>query len=272
MIDPIRLGPLVLTFERLIFVAAVLAFFGASALLLRKKEAPRYWDMAVLVGGLLVGRAVFVIANWPAFEPRPLSMLMVWQGGLNPVATLVAGATVAAVFFRRRLRVLARPLAAVAAAALVWFVPNAVAGGAGAGEDGPLLPSAQIRSLDGTEVALQAGGKPVVVNLWATWCPPCRRELPMLTEIAAAQSEEVAYYLVSQGEEPAVVLDYLEEHSIEGKHIYLDTNAGLSQVLEAQALPTTLFFAADGRFVDGHVGEISAARVLEGIAAAREHE
>ncbi len=269
MIDPIRLGPFVLTFERLLFVGAIAAFFLVSALLLRKKEIPRYWDLAALVAALLVGRLVYVVANWSAFSPRPLSVFAVWQGGLNPVAALLAGAACAALFFRRRVHLLTRPIVAVAAAAVVWLVPNAVARGFSSTVDGPALPSAVIANLEGAEIALQSNGKPVVLNLWATWCPPCRRELPMLTEIATANSSDVTSYFVSQGEDPEAVENYIQSESIDGRYIYVDQAARLSAILKVQALPTTLFFAADGSFADGHVGEISAARVLQGVARAR---
>jgi thiol-disulfide isomerase/thioredoxin len=47
------------------------------------------------------------------------------------------------------------------------------------------LPDMQLIALDGSGARLGGRNRPVVLNLWATWCPPCRREMPMMTDLAA---------------------------------------------------------------------------------------
>src|SRR3546814_7473677 len=64
-------------------------------------------------------------------------------------------------------------------------------------------------------------GEPMVVNLWATWCPPCRREMPVL---AKAQEErgDVTFVFVNQGESESEIRDYLRESHLQLSNVLLD--------------------------------------------------
>src|SRR3546814_10052886 len=77
----------------------------------------------------------------------------------------------------------------------------------------PLPPVAALHRLDGGAVSLAAyRGKPVLINLWATWCPPCRRELPMLAELA--KTSPVPIVFADEGEDAARVRDFLSQQNI----------------------------------------------------------
>src|SRR3546814_11946076 len=65
-------------------------------------------------------------------------------------------------------------------------------------------------------------GRPFVVNLWATWCPPCRRELPMLADVAA--NSDIPILLANQGENRQAVADYLLAGGISPRSVVLDTH------------------------------------------------
>lgn len=125
------------------------------------------------------------------------------------------------------------------------------------------LPALALERLEGGSVSLeQATGKPVVINLWATWCPPCRRELPMLAA-AARQNPEVSFFFADQGESRETVSAYLQERPemvLEG--VLLDSASRLSVEFEAMGLPVTLFFDATGKHVLSHVGEVSEVDML----------
>ena len=108
-------------------------------------------------------------------------------------------------------------------------------------------------------------GQPLVVNLWATWCPPCRREMPVLMQ---AQQREAAITIlfVNQGESAALVGEFLAAQQLSLDNLLLDEQVQLGQLVGSRALPTTLFYDAEGRQVGSHLGELSHAsleRALE---------
>ncbi len=75
------------------------------------------------------------------------------------------------------------------------------------------IPDISVRDIDGQPVSLQdLAGKPLVINLWATWCPPCRREMPVL---AAAQqaNPDVRFVFVNQGEGQLLVEKFFLHNS-----------------------------------------------------------
>ena len=104
-----------------------------------------------------------------------------------------------------------------------------------------------------------------MVNLWATWCGPCRRELPMLLDELAGR-DDVRLALVSQGERAATVRDYLEAQGLPGDDVWLDRQGALGRAVSLVGLPTTVFVDAGGRVVEVAFGEISRARLAEGVA------
>ena len=103
-----------------------------------------------------------------------------------------------------------------------------------------------------------ARGRPVVVNLWASWCGPCRAEMPML---AAAQQREptVAFLFVNQGESPTTVQSFLHQQGFTLREVLLDSGSSLGQAIASRGLPITLFFDAKGRQVDAHFGILNSA-------------
>ena len=119
-------------------------------------------------------------------------------------------------------------------------------------------------------LAALAAGKPMVVNLWATWCPPCRREMPVL---AAAQKQEtgVSFVFVNQGEAGAgaTAQRYLSIEKIELTNVLLDQGARLGREVGSGSLPTTLFYDANGRLVDTHLGQLSAASLASKLSKLR---
>ena len=104
-------------------------------------------------------------------------------------------------------------------------------------------------------------GKIVFLNLWATWCPPCRRELPMLAEEAA--NSDIPILLANQGEDRQAVADYLLASGISPRSVVLDKQMGLMDVAGNGVLPTTIFVDAEGEIVATHVGEISRAALSD---------
>jgi thiol-disulfide isomerase/thioredoxin len=125
------------------------------------------------------------------------------------------------------------------------------------------LPTTALGTLEGGTTTLQAmAGKPMVLNLWATWCPPCRREMPVLAR-AQAGRQDVTFVFANQGESEALVREYLGDSDLELDNVLLDPFSTVMRDSGSRGLPTTLFFNADGRLVDTHIGELTDA----GLAA-----
>ena len=132
------------------------------------------------------------------------------------------------------------------------------------------LPRAQLVTLAGqmTDLPTLSAGKPTVVNLWATWCPPCRLEMPYL---AAAQKQEpgINFVFVDEGEDLATVERYLSSVRLDLANVVLDPANKLGQEIGSSSLPVTLFFDASGRMVDSRIGALTPAILAEKMARVR---
>ncbi|MFH1605664.1 MAG: TlpA disulfide reductase family protein [Pseudomonadota bacterium] len=124
--------------------------------------------------------------------------------------------------------------------------------------DNTTLPKQPLTTLAGktTDLPTLAAGKPTVVNLWATWCQPCRLELPFL---ATAQRQElgIKFVFVDQGEDPVTVERYLSTVRLDLFNVLLDTGNKLSSEMGSPGLPITLFYDSSGRMIDSHLGALS---------------
>ncbi len=121
----------------------------------------------------------------------------------------------------------------------------------------PPIPDLQLGTLDGQAVSLNAyAGQPVVLNLWASWCPPCRREMPVF-EQAQSEFSNIAFVMINQGESAQQAQRFLDSEQLSLADVLLDSASKAMQSMNARGLPTTLFFDAQGRLVDSHMGEIT---------------
>lgn len=116
----------------------------------------------------------------------------------------------------------------------------------------PVPPSPQTLQA----IAQAAGGKPVVLNLWATWCGPCRAEMPLLAR-AQREHPEVLFILANQGESAAAIQAYLQRERLQFDHLWRDTASALGPAVGSSGLPTTVYFDAQGRPVGAHVGVLT---------------
>jgi len=104
-------------------------------------------------------------------------------------------------------------------------------------------------------------GKTLVVNFWATWCPPCRREIPMLKALSAARAAQDVVVIGVAVDFRDQVLAYAEKESINypvliGEEDGLDAATAFG--LGSMGLPFTVFIDAKGRIVTIHLGELRA--------------
>ena len=103
-----------------------------------------------------------------------------------------------------------------------------------------------------------------MINLWATWCPPCRREMPVLQN-AQHQHQNVTFLFVNQGESMQSVSTFLETQGLNLSNVLFDSGGQLAQKVGSMALPTTLFYSADGRLLGSHLGELSKASLARAM-------
>jgi cytochrome c biogenesis protein CcmG, thiol:disulfide interchange protein DsbE len=268
----ITLGPLVMSLDRAVAALGLLTLVAVGTLLARRGKLPALGDWAFTAAVVTVvgARLAFVASDLSWYATRPLEVLAIWQGGFDPWWGIAAAAVFTASRVRRSPELRRGSVTAAVSALAVWLL---AAGLVTPGTSGRVvtLPDVLLEDLGGTATPLAANdGRPTLVNLWATWCPPCRRELPLLTATARDRADEVRVVLVSQGESAAVVRSYLEEHGLDGTAVRLDPRASVGSSLGAAGLPTTLLFDASGVLLEAHVGEISGPALARLVARGAE--
>lgn len=107
-------------------------------------------------------------------------------------------------------------------------------------------------------------GKPMVLNFWATWCGPCRAEMPMLQAASERYADDIRIIGVDYGEDPSVVGPFLEEVGVTFP-ILLDQDLSVSNQYRIMGLPTTFFIDADGVIRQVYAGELNGAILAQGI-------
>ncbi|HEX4801845.1 MAG: TlpA family protein disulfide reductase [Myxococcales bacterium] len=124
---------------------------------------------------------------------------------------------------------------------------------------GKLAPAATFNDPDGAPMGLgNFTGKPTLVNLWATWCAPCVKELPTLDRLAAAHNGDLNVVAVSQDDGPhASVVAFLQANKITNLDPFQDPTMALSGALGPDTvLPTTILYDANGKEVWRYVGDL----------------
>lgn len=111
-------------------------------------------------------------------------------------------------------------------------------------------------------------GQPVVINFWASWCPPCKSEMPHFNTVYQDQQDEVVFLMIDQvdgqRETQAKGLQYVTDQGFDFP-IYFDTKLEASTAYGISSIPTTLFINPDGKIVSGYRGAIDEATLRSGI-------
>lgn len=266
----INLGPFAVPLGSLFVLTGLAVATGAGHLAGRRQQVGIgnvLTDM--LLVALLAARLVFVALWFDVYRAAPWSILDIRDGGFDVWSGVVA-ALLAAVWTGWRKPVLRRPLMiGLIAGVLVWAALSGTSRALDAAT-GQTLPSVNLKTLAGepADISAMTRGKPSVVNLWASWCPPCRREMPVL---AAAQKHEtsVNFVFVNQGEDAAKAQRYLSQSQLSLSNVLLDTSTEFGRAAGSAGLPTTFFYDASGRLVDTHLGELSAATLASKLISLR---
>ncbi|NKE64650.1 redoxin family protein [Ramlibacter sp. RBP-2] len=262
----LALGPLTFTYGLLLAIAGGLLGSWAGRLAGRAGGVDiEPLLFRILLAGLIAARVAFVVQFRDGYLQDPLTMLDIRDGGWSPLAGVAVAAAYAVVAAVRRASWRKPLAAALGTAGAVWLL-GALSLSMMPREGGQLPPLA-VPSLEGPEVTLASfHGKPTVVNLWATWCPPCRREMPVLRE-AQAQRPDVNFVFLNQGEAADRVRSFLAAQDLPLRNVLLDVHGRAGIELGHRALPTTLFYDARGRLVDTRIGELSHASLGQRLDA-----
>ena len=108
------------------------------------------------------------------------------------------------------------------------------------------LPAWQAQDLDGKPVAVPAPGRPTVVNFWASWCEPCRAEMPLLQQMADFYSDRLAFQAVNFKERASTVQRHVRNANWQVP-VLLDPAGEGARAWDVRVFPTTLGFDAQGR-------------------------
>lgn len=256
----LSLGPL--SVSVLILLMALAAACGTAWIVGRAWLGTQWHQLLsgladLLLVGWLCARLGFVLRWWPQYASDPGSILMIHDGGYLPLAG-VLGALAFGAWRTRGQPAYRRALGLSAVTGVAaWIV---LAGTLRMVQQETLrVPPLTLATLDGQRRALSSfTGKPLVVNLWATWCPPCRREMPVLAQ-AQQRLGGIDFVFVNQGEDAAAIRRYLQGSGLELRNVLLDPSGAAARAIATHGLPATLFFDANGRLAATHFGPLSAA-------------
>ncbi len=131
-------------------------------------------------------------------------------------------------------------------------------------EVGKLAPDFKLQNLDGQSISLSdLQGKPVLLNFWATWCPPCRAEMPYIQQIYEEWSDKGLEVLaIDIGESSSKVKEFLQSQGL-SIPVLLDTEKNVAQEYNITGIPTTFFIDKDGIIQEKVIGAFPSKGAIE---------
>ncbi|MGF6201257.1 prolipoprotein diacylglyceryl transferase family protein [Pseudomonas laurylsulfatiphila] len=257
------LGTFAIALNHLLLISALaLATFVGWRVAKRGGDNPESALFSLFLLGMLAARIGFVAVYWAHYRNDPWQIIDLRDGGFLawPGVIVVLLATLYRGWRRPGLR---RPLGFGAASGLAFWMLATFS--LSIYEQGTRLPEIALRNAAGETVQLaDYKGGPLVINLWATWCPPCRREMPVL-ESAQQQRPDLTFLFVNQAESMQSVATFLETQGLSLSNVLFDGGGRLGQAVGSMALPTTLFYSPEGRLLGSHLGELSNASLARAL-------
>ncbi len=257
-----NLGPLAIPMNlALLYGAFFIAWFSGWLIGRKRGTNPESALFNMLLLGAVIARAAFVLQYSEQYDSF-LQIIDIRDGGFLLLPGLIA-AILVGVYKAWRQANLRVPLGiGVCTGLVVWGASVSVVS---ALQSSQQVPDIAVRDIEGRSLSLQdLAGKPLVINLWATWCPPCRREMPVLAAAQAA-NPDIRFVFVNQGEGQALVEKFLAQQQLTLRNNLLDTGGRLGQAVGSLSLPTTLFYSAEGQLKNNHLGELSHASLKHAL-------
>lgn len=128
---------------------------------------------------------------------------------------------------------------------------------------GKTLPQFVLTALDGNTVKIGDSGQIIVLNFWATWCPPCRQEMPELNNFAQKYGSKVMLYTVNVQESNDKVAGFISQNKY-NLNVLLDKDGEVSKTFRINAIPTTIIADRQGIIKYRKSGPVTLAE-LEGV-------
>ena len=259
----LTLGTFAIALNHLLLIGALaLATFVGWRAARRGGENPESVLFSLFLIGMLAARIGFVALYWKHYRNDLWQVIDLRDGGFLAWPGVIALLLVALYRGWRRPG-LRRPLGfGVGSGLAFWLLATFCLS---IYEQGTRLPEITLRNAAGETVRLEDyKGGPLVINLWATWCPPCRREMPVL-ENAQQQRPDLTFLFVNQAESMQSVSTYLETQGLSLSNVLFDGSGRLGQAVGSMALPTTLFYSNEGRLLGSHLGELSEASLARAL-------
>ncbi len=153
-----------------------------------------------------------------------------------------------------------KPEAPQANEATAQAAPDLVVKGVDRSQKGKPAPATIFKDPDGGDISIaQFKGVPTLVNLWATWCAPCVKELPTLDKLAESHvvDGQLGVVAVSQDtSDQKAVTAFLAGLGVKNLGAFHDASMGLSSALGVQVMPTTILYGSDGKEIWRYVGDL----------------
>lgn len=259
----VSLGPLAFPVGPLVILCAIWTAVWLSRRLAstdQKDLAERTVWQAVLLS-LIAARVVHIMLNWQAYLDHPWSMIDIRDGGWSAPAALAVGLGWMGFQLLRKPLPRRAVVTGVLVGISIWGVAKAGLWWTDSQANRQSIPGVlvtnpltdEIKPLD--EIAR---GKPTIVNLWATWCGPCRIEMPLLAQ-SQAENPDVQFVFLNEAESAAKISQFLRKEQLQLDNVWIDIQRQFGMAVGSQGLPTTLFYDKTGQRVDAHFGIISPA-------------